>query len=564
MTGFGTVETAIRALRQGVDGLLLKPFQKGDELVQAVRQALMDNQRKRDTARVQALRPLFNVTETLFAETDRSKLLNMIIAAISNHLNCSNVAYFQVDDGVVSVVAQRGRALPVDDDNFAAQLVSRVDADGDPIVINATGPGEEDTQSLLSTLGLGSAILIPVARSNLHSVLFAARDAQSAGGTERAFRGADLEMFFVLARQAVVAMENAGLYADLRNYVRRVEDSQEALLRAEKMAAAGRLTASIAHEVNNPLQSVQNCLHLAGREDVPAEKRKEYFDLAKNELDRLMKTMQRMLDFYRPGAVKIEQVDVLELLGHVLSLTSQQLGLRHIEVTTDLPESLPAIYVVSSQIQQIFFNLILNSLDAMPGGGDLKISARALERGIEIIFQDSGPGIPENQRNNIFEPFFSTKEGGTGLGLTVSYNIVTAHGGILDILDARSLAPAFDYSFPLEINNEVKHSSCDDEPVARQSLSDILRLEGYIVNAVPNGQAAVEYVRTHPVELMVVDLRMPGMDGLEVVQVVNQVSPETEVILLTAFGTTESAIQALRLRIHDYLLKPVPPAQVVK
>jgi len=103
----------------------------------------------------------------------------------------------------------------------------------------------------------------------------------------------------------------------------------------------------------------------------------------------------------------------------------------------------------------------------------------------------------------------------------------------------------------------------DDEPIARQSLSDILRLEGYAVNAVPNGQAAVEYVRTHPVDLMIVDLRMPGMDGLEVVQVVNSVSPETEVILLTAFGSTESAIQALRLRIHDYLLKPAPPSQVV-
>jgi DNA-binding response OmpR family regulator len=103
----------------------------------------------------------------------------------------------------------------------------------------------------------------------------------------------------------------------------------------------------------------------------------------------------------------------------------------------------------------------------------------------------------------------------------------------------------------------------DDEPVARQSLTDILRLEGYTVNSVANGQSAVEYVRTHPVELMIVDLRMPGMDGLEVVQVVNQISPETEVILLTAFGSTESAIQALRLRIHDYLLKPAPPAQVV-
>ena len=104
----------------------------------------------------------------------------------------------------------------------------------------------------------------------------------------------------------------------------------------------------------------------------------------------------------------------------------------------------------------------------------------------------------------------------------------------------------------------------DDEPVARQSLMDILKLEGYHVMALPNGQAAVEHVRTHPVDLMIVDMRMPGMSGLEVVQVVNQVSPETEVILLTAYGSTDSAIQALRLRIHDYLLKPASPTQVIQ
>jgi DNA-binding response OmpR family regulator len=103
----------------------------------------------------------------------------------------------------------------------------------------------------------------------------------------------------------------------------------------------------------------------------------------------------------------------------------------------------------------------------------------------------------------------------------------------------------------------------DDEPIARQSLSDILRLEEYGVYSVPNGQAAVEYVRTHAVDLMVVDLRMPGMDGLEVIQVVNQTSPDTEVILLTAYASTETAIQALRLRVHDYLLKPALPAQII-
>jgi signal transduction histidine kinase len=215
------------------------------------------------------------------------------------------------------------------------------------------------------------------------------------------------------------------------------------------MAAAGRLTASIAHEVNNPLQSVQNCLHLAGDDRVSPEKRKEYFELAKKELDRLMKTMQRMLDFYRPGSAKAEQVDLLELLQHVLSLTSQQLGQKHIAVTTELPKSLPPIYAVSSQIQQIFFNLILNSLDAMPGGGELTIRARAVKNGVEMIFEDNGPGIPEERRENIFEPFFSTKEGGTGLGLTVSYNIVTAHGGTLDLIQGRSSGACFRLFLPM-------------------------------------------------------------------------------------------------------------------
>lgn len=444
MTGFGTVETAIRALRQGVDGLLLKPFEKHDELLAAVRQVLTDNQRKRDTARMQALRPLFNVTETLFSETDRTKLLDLIVTAIRDHLHCSNVAYYQVENGTSSIVAQRGRVLQVGESDVAAQLVSRVNSDGNPIVINATGPGEADAQSLLSTLGLGSAILIPIARSNLHSVLFAARDASGAP-----FRGADLEMFFVLARQAVVAMENARLYEDLRTYVRQVEESQQALLRVEKMAAAGRLTASIAHEVNNPLQSVQNCLHLAGHEDLAPEKRKEYFELAKKELDRLMKTMQRMLDFYRPGSARVEQVDLLELLNHVLSLTSQQLGQKHIDVKTDLPDSLPMIYAVSGQIQQIFFNLILNSLDAMPNGGELTVSAKAVPNGVEMLFQDNGPGIPEEKRENVFEPFFSTKDGGTGLGLTVSYNIVTAHGGTLDLMDGPGPGARFRLFLPM-------------------------------------------------------------------------------------------------------------------
>jgi len=103
----------------------------------------------------------------------------------------------------------------------------------------------------------------------------------------------------------------------------------------------------------------------------------------------------------------------------------------------------------------------------------------------------------------------------------------------------------------------------DDEPVERQSLTDILRLEGYHVSAVANGEAAIDYVRTNAVDLILLDLRMPGMSGLEVIKVLSRISPDVEIILLTAHGSIESAIDALRHRVHDYLLKPASPAQIL-
>lgn len=104
----------------------------------------------------------------------------------------------------------------------------------------------------------------------------------------------------------------------------------------------------------------------------------------------------------------------------------------------------------------------------------------------------------------------------------------------------------------------------DDEPVERQSLTEILRLEGFHVTAVASGEAAVDHVRLNPVDLIVLDLRMPGMNGLEVIKVINQIDPDVEIILLTAHGSMESAIEALRSKIHDYLLKPASPTQIIE
>jgi signal transduction histidine kinase/FixJ family two-component response regulator len=445
MTGFGTVETAIRALRQGVDGLLLKPFEKSEELLSAVRQALADKQKKLDAARIQTLRPLFSVTESLLGETNPHHLLDLILSSVSGHLSCAQAAYYQGDpaEGRLRLLAERG-ILPFDTEADPPSTMSVMAAGLEsPIVVNAQGPGDPALQSELTRRGLAAAMFAPINRPSARSLLYAGREAG-----QPPFREADLEMFQILARQAVIAMENARLYAELRDYVRRVEDSQQALLQAEKMAAAGRLTASIAHEINNPLQAVQNCIHLAGREDLPPEKRAEYFGLARSELDRLQVTVQRMLDFYRPNAIAPQEVNLSDLLTHVLGLMSKQLEERSIHVRNEVPANLPPIHAVNSQIQQVFINLILNAYDAMPNGGELRITARAVRDGVEFMFQDSGPGVPSGESRNIFEPFVSTKEGGTGLGLTVSYNIVTAHGGTLELISTREPGACFRVFIP--------------------------------------------------------------------------------------------------------------------
>jgi len=445
MTGFGTVETAIQALRQGVDGLILKPFEQGSELVDTVKQALIDSERKRDAARIQALRPLFSVTESLLSETRPDQLLELIKNAFQGHLRCSHVGYYQiVDEKSFQLLSGSGPVPDPSKDKADQNFLNKMESLDSPLLINSSGPSSKELQAQLQKRNLGAAMFTPVKRLKTNSLFFVGRDKE-----EAPFREADLEMFLILSNQAAVAIENARLYAELREYVKQVEESQQALLQAEKMAAAGRLSVSIAHEVNNPLQSVQNCLHLAGRKDLSEDQREEYFELAKTELDRLMTTVQRMLDFYRPGAVSPAEVDLNELLHYVLNLMSKQLEKQGVQIRTDIPDHLPVVTAVGSQVQQVLINLILNAFDAMPEGGELLVRARIFKKGVEILLQDSGPGIPADHQRHIFEPFFSTKDGGTGLGLTVSYNIITAHGGTLELASNNGPGACFRVYLPI-------------------------------------------------------------------------------------------------------------------
>jgi len=446
MTESGKTETAIHALRQGVDGLILKPFKDDQDLIRAVRQALLDRQNKHDVVRIQALRPLFGIAESLLAETRPERLLELILNALCGILRCEHAGYYQYspDRECMHLMLGRGKILEILERENGG-IVAQTDSSGVPMWVNTETESNPRNKAQVERSGLGSVMCAATLRSNVRGVFYAGRVKG-----EKPFCETDWEMFLLLSRQASVALENASLYSELRSYVKQIEDSQQALIRAEKMAAVGRMTASIAHEINNPLQAMSNCLHLAAQEDLDTGKRSEYISLAQKELERLMQTVQRMLNLFRPGGEDPQRINLADLLRQVLELLSPQLEGRNIRVTTGISSKLPPILAVSSQIQQVFLNLVLNAYDAMPEGGELRISARPVKDLVEVTFHDTGPGIPAEDRARIFEPFVSTKEGGTGLGLSVSYGIVSAHGGNLSLVMERNSGACFRVTLPVK------------------------------------------------------------------------------------------------------------------
>lgn len=451
MTGFGTVETAIHALRQGADGLILKPFDL-DELVETVVSAMQERERRREAALVHSLRPLFDVIEGFFTEKDLDRLKEVIVEAAAVHLQGSAAGFyrFSEDGSQCETLAIWGKPLPEGlYNNCWVQPAMDGAGERQPVVLVANRNEDPGIEALLNQSQLSSAICIPIRIQGKRCVLATARSAE-----QPPFSKADLELFHILARQASMAMENAALNAQQRSYVQQIERSKAAMDRAERIAAAGRLTASIAHEINNPLQSLSNCLHLAGRRELSAKERQRYITLSKNELDRLMLVVQRMLDFYRPGARDSQRTNLNELIQHVLMMMEPQLQKGKIEVKTELAEGMPSVMVVASQIQQVLINLILNSMEAMPRGGIITISTVYPFREtngpemVAIFVEDNGPGVPPEQSEQIFEPFVSTKEQGTGLGLSVSDGIISAHGGSLTLVNENGPGACFRILLP--------------------------------------------------------------------------------------------------------------------
>ncbi len=240
--------------------------------------------------------------------------------------------------------------------------------------------------------------------------------------------------------KAVLAVRTYPLFdhnGEITGAVQVVRDvTQERLLQnraiqTEKLAALGRLAASLAHEINNPLQAIHNSLHLLLQFPMDDQEREEILRITQEEVTRLMRIVEQTLAFARPRQETGRPLNLHRVLRNVLVLTRKQLQHSQIVVRQDLAPDLPPVLASEEQLSQVFLNLILNAIEAMPTGGELQITTRWVRDAQEahVVFEDTGPGIPPEILPHLFEPFFTSKPDGTGLGLSISLSIVERYGG---------------------------------------------------------------------------------------------------------------------------------------
>jgi len=468
VTGLDSKQNVTHGLEVGADDYITKPF-SSEELLARVKSMLRMRQMEREVLRHnRELTALNTIASAVSRSLDLEEILPSTLETITTLLEMRAGAVCLLDDKhrQLTVQAQHGfsprgiqklKALWLVEEGIVGQVVES----GEPALVKdltglepwseaVTAAGDEANKAEKLSLSL-FCVPLPIQDRALGALVVLRTNPPG-------FAAPDQSLLAAIGQQIGISVENARLYTELRQFALELERSQAQLVQAEKLAAMGRLTASIAHELNNPLQAVQNCLHLTLKRQLGAEKQKRYLSLAQEEVERLIDIVLRMLDFYRPSRGQRSPTDINALIDNVLALTAKKLQRGKITVHRQLARDLPLVNLVSDQIKQVFLNMVINAIEAMPQDGDLIITSRLEsnsdeggEKWLRVSFADNGIGLSPEELKRIFEPFYTTKSRGTGLGLSVSYGIVERHGGHIDVKSVPGKGTLFSVRLPLHI-----------------------------------------------------------------------------------------------------------------
>jgi len=449
----------------GADDYIRKPYNYHELLARAHSKMQARRLEERLQRRTEELEALVRIGAEFNQRLALEDLIELVVGVASAELGADYAELYLFDDDhrLGSFVCTRDASEA--DDAFASavrrleqhhSIARAVLQGGEPLLIADTATAA-DVAADLSQMGLGCALATPLRHHGALVGILVLGNEQPGTFSEN-----DLRLLRSIGEQAALAVRNAQLYAELRNYAQNLEEmveqrtqelraAQAQLIRSEKLAALGRLAAGIAHEVNNPLQPILNCLEVA-IEDV---ERGELVDtevlrVAETEVQRIKTIVTRLLDFARPGSgagADNEQVDLRGLIQEILLLTAKNLEQRGITVRSRVDVEAPVLGN-PAQLKQVMLNLVLNAMEAMPDGGELSIEVYPADDGAMIAVTDTGVGMDEETLAQIFDPFYSTKQDGTGLGLAVTYGIVEGHGGRITVESQPGVGTCFSIWLP--------------------------------------------------------------------------------------------------------------------
>ncbi len=391
---------------------------------------------------------------------------------------------------------------------------------------------------------------------------------------------------------------------------RRGEDLRRQLMRADRLAAIGRLAAAVAHEVNNPATFILSNFGIISKrmgklrdavvphldDDVRAEVETLFDSIEevsgenKRGLERITDVVRDLGVFSRMDTDEVEPVNVNDVLRGVVKLAHNEL--RHsANVKLDLDDDVPSIMAARGRLGQTFTNLLVNAAHAMregrPSENEIRISTRLLDDQIEIQFSDTGPGIPAEHLEKIFDPFFTTKPSGegTGLGLAISLEIVQAHRGEMAVKSSVQTGTTFTILLPLDTGFLAPSSSAESQEVEDFDNSERLRprilfiddekqllhsfaeaLEDlYDIVGAATGEAALDIIRLDDdFDVVICDVQIPGLDGIELYHEIKRIRPDlaTRFVFLTGGAFTDRARNFLQTTTLPVLEKPLSPEQL--
>jgi len=359
-----------------------------------------------------------------------------------------------------------------------------------------------------------------------------------------------------LAREYAVALDNARRYEEWEATARKLQSAQGRLLQQERMVAAGKLAMGLAHEIKNPLTAIKTFTEfLPERYDNP-KFRQEFAEVVGEEVNRISRIVQSLSDFAKPILLKIETTDVQKVLKDTATLLSNDCLKRNVKLQSSFEPQPILLPGDPNQLKQACLNLCLNALDAMAKGGTLSLSCQYQSGEAVIRIGDTGTGIATEPLPQLFDAFFSTKQSGMGLGLAVVKQIVEHHLGAITVDSEPGVGTTFEIRLPLAVRFRSLGRGADqpadalavpkltvpldllvvdDEAKMRAMLQHAFKGMGARVRVAETGEDALQVIAQRMPQLVLLDLKLPEMDGFEVLKRLKLRYPKLPMLVITGY-----------------------------